>query len=281
MIFTAALLLYLGACSASPASTTVIDLYDAIDRGIVSAEFSSTGISSRNSVQLQLTNTADHDLKIRVAPGFYLKSADPDVQDIMVTRSEEMLVRSGEHTSKQLYGFCTQAYNSTPSLGSSFTPGGYAQGKMGALAARLDAEDCDPNLEQKAIWAMQGEIPLAAAYSGNRDEDVAMRTFLANLRKEEVPDYIADYGDVLNAPLERTVHQLRGRFSFAIERAVKVTLVLKRPDGSILTTYYTDRQMDRGYYSTEFTYAAELSAGTYTFELSMDNGEVLNTSIEV
>lgn len=281
MILTVALLLCLGVNSAGPASTSSIDLYDAIEQGVVKAEFTSNGSSSQNSITLNLSNLSDRELNIRLEPGFYLRSDLSNEQDIMITRSDAFVLHGGERTSQPLYGFCTQSFKATPSAESLFSPGGYAQGEMAKLANYLNASPCDPNLEQKAIWAMQGDIPLAATYSGNRDEDESMRKFLADLKDQNVPDYIVDYGNVLNAPLERTVHQLRGRFSFSLDRPTNVTLVLKRPDGSVLTTYYTDRFMDIGYYTTNFTYSAGLSSGTYTFELSMANGEVLTTAIEV
>lgn len=280
MIYSALLFLCLGTGLAT-STVQEIDLIEAIDQGLISVNITSRGTSSSESADVTLTNRSSRPLRVHIDPGLQLASQETFEQDLLVTRPLDILVDANKQETSPLYAFCTQSTNGTPSDGNAFRINGYSNGPLLALSDHLSENSYSPELEQEAIWNLTGDLPVAGVYTGNEDDDRRIRRFLADLKGEEIPDYVIDYGDVLNQPFEREIKRLEGEFSFFMPHAGEVNLVLKDPNGEIITRFFEDDTFRRGQYTTSFSYGSTLLAGLYTFELRID-GELYEAStIEV
>jgi hypothetical protein len=280
MIYSALLFLCLGTGLATP-TVQEMDFMTALDQGLIEVEIRSRGNSSREAADLVVTSKSDHPLQLHIDPGLQLGSEFDHEQDLIVTRPTDILVDGRSRTSSPLYGFCSQSFNGTPTADSQFSINGYADGPLLALAEHLSEGNYSAELEQEAVWNLTGGLPVAGVYTGNQEQDERIRRFLAELKGEEVPSYVVDYGQILDQPFERRIRELSGQFSFFVERNGRIDLVLKGPDNEVITRFFEGQTLSRGQHTTSFSYGSSMLAGVYTFELRI-NGELIDSStIEV
>ncbi|MCH2200100.1 MAG: hypothetical protein MK081_15095 [Flavobacteriales bacterium] len=259
-----------------------IDLLEAIDQGLVTAEFLSTGSSSQDCVDVTVNNVSKRDLVLTVNTGFQLATLEQGDQDILITKEEEIIADAGESTSERLYGFCAQALNAVPTSGSGFVPNGYAQNDMAKLAVYLNDHKLEPELEQEAVWTMVEGLPIAGIYSDASQEDKDLRAFCADLRGEEAPTYNIDYGDVLDTQFSNEVVELNGEMNYRITENSTASLRLVAPDGSEMVSYFEDRPLSPANYTQRFTFSGHgLQKGEYKFVLLIDGEEFREMTIEV
>ena len=100
-----------------------ISIEKALNEGIVSAEFSGAGGHSGDVIDLELKSLIPVDTLIKIEAGRRLTSNDTLLQDILIVRELELFLAANEVKRLKLFGFCCQASNSGPKLGSGFKVG--------------------------------------------------------------------------------------------------------------------------------------------------------------
>ena len=174
-VLTVALGVAAGPVAARQASAAdAVSLPDAIDGGLVRAEFTATGSASGASVLLRLARTSPEHLTVAVPTGLLLLNTDAEEQDMVVRR---LLGESTGGTRYQpatlielpddgerifiLEAYCLEAHLDNPSRGVGLTPAGLAHGDIIAVLEAVDrvreAAD-DIGVIQAAVWVMTDNI---------------------------------------------------------------------------------------------------------------------------
>ena len=269
----------IGCCSFLLVGPTY-DIQDALERGLISVEFTSNGKSSKECVTMTTRNLSGKTFYLTVEPGYILHTVDPDAQDILITRPENILVKANSSTLENLYGFCSQSTNSTPSEDSKFARGEYASEPLRELAAYLSKNQVDPNLEQDAVWTVSSGHPVASIYEEDDPHSEDLKGFCADLMGVEMPWYNVEYGDVLDAPFIDEPLVLSGEMVYWVNTVGYADLVVLDPDGEVLVTFFEHTIRKPGAtYTQRFTFeATNMKRGDYHFSLVLE-GQVVEDQV--
>ena len=163
-----------------------MSLKDAIDQGLVTASFRSTGSASGYVADVSITNTGGENLTIELEPsgleGMILRNADGNEQDEFIkeipgekiddtsyTPKTNVTLGSGENTTLIVTGYCFNFALKNPSVGTQFSLNGSSekgnikeiQGILTAFQAIVDAgnftDSEKTSIEQLALWISQSE----------------------------------------------------------------------------------------------------------------------------
>jgi len=164
------------AAAQSPPDRVVdtVSLPDAIDQGLVRAEFTGNGSASGASILLRLARTAPTELTLAVPAGLLLLNADAEEQDMVVRRllgestsgsryRETTLIelRDDDEHVFVLEAYCLEARLDNPSRGAGFTPAGLAHPDVIAVLEAVDrvrGADEEVTVIQATVWAITDNI---------------------------------------------------------------------------------------------------------------------------
>lgn len=154
-------------------------LLEAIEGGLVEAEFRSSGGASGDVIDLvirRLGDFGDVTLALTVPTGFMLSNPAAGEQDLIVVGLEGLIIGSSsyepvdeiellddlEHT-YLLEAYCAEAHDANPSEGSALTPGDLVDPDMAAVLGALDEAGATGNLYviQAVIWALTDDVSTA------------------------------------------------------------------------------------------------------------------------
>jgi hypothetical protein len=174
----AALVLLAGAGPAAaqprPPAADAVSLPDAIDQGLVRAEFSGTGSASGASLLLRVARTSPDDLAITVPLGLLVLNADDAEQDMVVRQllgasaggssyrpAAAIELRDDDEHVFILEAYCLEAHLDNPSRGVAFSANGFVHPDVIAVLEAVDrVPDADEEIEviQAAVWAITDDI---------------------------------------------------------------------------------------------------------------------------
>ena len=151
-----------------------VSLLDAIDQGLVRAEFTGNGSASGAAMLLRITRTSQSDLTLAVPVGVLLLNGDAEEQDMVVRqllgessggsgyRPLTLIeLRDGDEHVFILEAYCLEAHLDNPSRGSGFTLAGLVgEGVVAVLVAVDRVPDADEEITaiQAAVWAITDNI---------------------------------------------------------------------------------------------------------------------------
>jgi hypothetical protein len=155
------------------AQAGAVSLPDAINQGLVRAEFLGEGGASGAVIRLRVTRAVAEDLAITVPRGLLLRNRNPEEQDMTVrgllaertndraVPAEMVELRDDDPHTYVLEAYCLEAELENPSVDAVFVPEGFVEPD---LVAVLDAVDQVPDAEdeidviQAAVWVLTDDI---------------------------------------------------------------------------------------------------------------------------
>lgn len=248
---------------------TKIDVIKAAENGMIDIEYTSLAGSSRDCVNMKISNKGSKPLKLSVDPGLRVYTKNPNEQDILITHEAEVIVAAGQTTDVSLWGYCCESMNSTPGLESEFSHADYAGELLCSVANHLNLNTYPPEMEQNAVWTVSNMHPIASIYDEEDENSGQLRQFCADLLGEKVPFYNIIYGDVLDQPFNDLPGKLNGSMEYRVDETCKVDLVLLDPDGELLVEFFEGRlRHPEAVYKQNFEFeATSMKRGVYTFQL--------------
>lgn len=166
---------------------------DVNQAGFVNANFTSLDGHSGTCVLGTFTNTSSQPLSFVVEPGRRLVSDNDENQDIMLTREAQVILASGETAKVPLYGFCTQAHNSSPDGGDGFSAGYMVSENALRLSNFLAQNKFPQRAEQNAVWCISDDYDVSRIDYHDLDSVEALIEYVADLKGVPVPRYTMDY----------------------------------------------------------------------------------------
>ena len=170
-------------------------LLEAIEGGLVEAEFRSSGGASGDVVDLlirRLGDFGDVTLALTVPAGFMLSNPAGGEQDLIVVGLEGRMIGSSSYEPVSeielpnddqrtylLEAYCAEAHDANPSEGSFLTPGEMVDPDMAAVLDALDEAGATGSLYviQAVIWALTDDVSTSYLESvgyGLDEEDLAL-----------------------------------------------------------------------------------------------------------
>ncbi len=175
-----------------------VSLLDALDQGLVEAQFEATGAASGHVVNVRLRRLTAEPLTLAVPPGLALLNENTGEQDLVVRillgasaggsryniAGAIVLIDDMAHV-YALDGYCLEANNDNPSEGARLSPAGLANPEV--VRVMLAANDLpgagdEISAIQAALWAVTDDLTeeqlASIGYALSPDERTIARTIL-------------------------------------------------------------------------------------------------------
>lgn len=254
---------------ASAEAIETITVHEGLKQGYLRVDATSKGSSSARCVNLSLKNVHSKTLEVLVPSGTLLTVND--FQDILVTRDEVLVLQPRQSLNRDLYGFCTQPSESTPTEQTKFD---VVEGSSvwKELAALLQKENLDPGTEQSVVWACTEEFPLSGVRLVRGDQ-TALTALIERERGQSIPFYEADYGELLDRPFQNELLEVSGAMVHTTAQHGKASLIVYDPDGNVVYNIFEEKRLQAdatytfrfrimGSYLPEGEYKMVLTIGT-------------------
>ncbi len=258
-IFLLCALLFSVSNTTNPEPLT-LDLKAASDAGKI--EFTVTGNSESTHymmpIQIEIVNTTDQDISIRVPNGQIFHTTSEDVQDVIITREEMIALTPKQKQTVPLYAMCIQQNNSGANDFETYTLGEMATGNLAELTKEIEKRKNFNTLGQYAVWTITDGDHLNSISGFDKDEAIHLKTFVANLMGVPVPeydpnDYLTNYEDT--GLIQRAV---KSRFKFRFSEESAVTIAMFDEDNIVVRELYNNPNEPAGEHYLEFEYDVEV-----------------------
>lgn len=248
-----------------PTSTYSFSLQQALQAAVISSKFMGNNQSSGAAIKGSITNLKQETTQIEIQAG--IAFSHPDVQDILITEPQILVLKPGETREITLIGYCMEPTSPVPESESIFTLFQPAD-KYGALIGKLGEGDYYSELIQEAVWALSENFPLYGIYEEDDPGSERLLEEVASILGREVPDYTVAYHQEENQPFQAEPVKVQGEFKYKVEKSSKFSMVVYLPNGELFVTYFEDRVMRPALYTHGFSLELQgYPSGVYTFAL--------------
>jgi hypothetical protein len=194
--------------------------------GAVSAQFTAVDGHSGDCVIGQFKNRSGQPQQFMLEPGRRLLSNDAGDQDILITREVPVILAAGETAKVPIYGFCTQAHNSSPDPGSHFTAGYMVSDTALALSRFLALHDFPELAEQNAIWAVSDNYELSRIHHSDMDSVQGLLEFVSDLKGIPFPKFTMEYVEDAEGMPTNNALALTSRVKYEVDGAYNLHIVV-------------------------------------------------------
>jgi hypothetical protein len=240
-------------------------------------------------LRLYLKNTGKKPLKIQITPGMQFVSQDPGVQDLIITRHQEVLISGKASVQVLAYAMCIQASKSAPSDKDFYQP--YQDEAppqnnheaLAALAHYIDEQGYHKHSEaQHALWAVSDAHTLESidglANGGDIAQQLRIRT--AELTGQPLPQTAPGshrpFEVALNEQTQISFSQppqrkISGQLRYQLGATSVVQLVMFDEEGRLVREIYHNPESKRGEHRLQFAFdASEYTLPRYEVKLLID-----------
>jgi hypothetical protein len=232
------------------------------------------------SIKMVLKSLRDDSFFVHVEAGRRLDSKDSSEQDILVIKDEFILMTSKKQTTIDVTGYCCQAHNHAPSLGSVFYPGQLADENLYKLAQYLKMANLSSGSIQNAIWCISDNNELSSVVDDGTEPVNKLRRFLSKLKNIEVPWYNIFYKKTPGSLFSGTPERITGNVDYYISDLAHVVANIRDDAGGIVFTKDIGKSINRGQYTYNLEwYPKDLPKGNYTLRLYENSRELKKLGI--
>ncbi|MCC6723633.1 MAG: hypothetical protein IT258_03930 [Saprospiraceae bacterium] len=255
----------------------VLDLAEAVKKGLLSITAEGAGGHSGECLQLNLKNKSKKRLEVHVPAGQIFEAGDSSLQNLMVSKAETFFVESGASKMGKLFGFCVEASDGSPGGGSLFKMGKLAEGNLLKIAKYLSDNKLHehPNA-QYAVWAVSDADRLEGI------GDPALTKYVADLLGKPMPEYHIQYQtppqdrQLPGQPANwREAFAMNGLFYYDLMADQNVDFGLYNEAGELVHSLFKGRPQKKGQHKFRFEFEIKgLAKGKYFARLS-SRGQVI------
>lgn len=264
-----------------------LGIEDAVNKGLIRATVKGKGGHGGECISLNIINIASVDTTIYVEAGRRLNSVDSTVQDILIVNELPIFVKAGEEKNVNLFGFCCQASNHSPSTNEKFELGHLADSNLVKLASFLNKNKFDEGIMQNAIWVVSDNHPLSSVGSSDankRKELKKLHNLLAAIK--HLPVDFSWYSLTFKTDTTRLFSgipdSLYGDIEFSIWKNSSVSLTLSDSIGHVVKRFFANKPHNPDKYNYEIrTSVYGYPKGKYYVRLYANDQMKLEKAIEL
>ena len=254
-----------------------ISIEKALSERIVSVTISGAGGHSGDVIDLELKSLIPVDTLIKIEAGRRLTSNDTLLQDILIVRELELFLAANEVKKLKLFGFCCQASNGGPKLGSEFKVGFMEDSSFIYLARFLSKSNLPIGVMQSAIWVLSDNHALNSIHNDNEKDKEKMKGLfglLASIKGLEYmyPWYTLKYKTDTSRVFSNRPKQMFAEVEYYLSHQSNVDLFIKDSNDLLVKKLFINRPHHPGDYNYRFTLdVANMPKGKYYLRLYADN----------
>lgn len=281
------LILFTGFISVQNNGDDRLTLGNGIKSGMIKATVKGKGGHTGDCILMNIVNLSSLDTTIYIEAGRRLKSVDSTVQDILIVKEIPLLVRAGEEKEINIFGFCCQATNHSPSKNEAFEVGQMADHGLVKLAEFLSANPYDNGIMQNAVWVVSDNHPLASVGSSNankRKELKKLHNILATIKNLPIDFswYSLTYKTDTARLFSGIADSLYGDIDYSLWKNTTASLLVTDVRGHVVHRIFVDKVHNPNTYSYEIKMSVDgWPKGKYFLRLVADNQKKLEKEFDL
>ena len=244
----------------SQINSKIYDLTTALEKGLVSCTFNGNDESPHyyQPVSLEIKNLTSTQLKIQIPNGLTLNSNSPDIQDVIITKEELLVIDGSKSLNHPLFAMCIQQSNGASNGTETYQLGIIAGGNLAILTQEIEKRNAFNTLGQYAVWTITDNSDIGSISGFDQAESQHFQQFTANLLGVPVPeidpnDYLTNYTD--NIVIHRTVG---GHFKYHFSKTSAVTIGMFDEQGIIVRELFNNPNTPAGKHELAYEFAADV-----------------------
>ncbi len=174
-------------------SSNVISIESALKYDLISYEIVNNGSHKGECVTINLQNKTSRALSLMIEPGRNLISIDTNKQDILIVKEALFTLTPMGNSTKNLFGFCSQAHKNSPSEGEKYLVGKMKDANIIKLAEHLNKNKYPISAMQYAVWTLTNNRPVASIFHESRDSIIGLQEYLSYKENKVTPWYSIEY----------------------------------------------------------------------------------------
>ncbi|MEQ8908689.1 MAG: hypothetical protein RIC95_05825 [Vicingaceae bacterium] len=256
------LLLAVSFASQSPESPAILTLEEALKKDLIKIEIKGNGSSPHYAQPIKFTakNLRNAPLNLQVLNGRQFHTLDEGVQDMLLVKSELIVLAPNEEKTIPLSAMCIQKQNRGPSEDEPYTLGAMAHQELLKLSQKIEEMQAYNTLGQYAVWSISNNSGLDQIAGFDEEEASQLQAYVSEITGRPIPKKdTTDYRTNYNRPYlaKRTVG---GKFEYGLVKPSAVTIGLFNEDNIIVRELLNKPNTPRGDHKLNF----EFDMATYT-----------------
>jgi hypothetical protein len=259
-----------------------ISIVDASNSGVIHVRAHGSGGHMGKCISMDLQNVKDYPIEVHLKAGHQLHSNDLEVQDILVGRSQRVILAGGEKKSIEVYGFCCEANNDPPTSDAFYEKIELASPKLVTLATYIDENKFPMSMSQNAVWVVSDSSNIASV----RNDDslsIRLQQFVADLTDQEIPDYTIAFSDDEEGSFSTRPARLMGTFDYTVPRYGVLSLIIcDEDDKQVRSLFVKHNQRPQVGYEYDYNVdVSDLNEGKYYIRLFSANNVIKEEEIKL
>lgn len=255
-------------CLQSTGVVTTYSLTEAVQKKLVVLTISGREADTANHsylsshygpcMALQIYNTTNNSLYLKLDYGYTLAPDDSTLQTMIVTQTLSATVPAKQKKSYSVYAMCTEAHDASPAASQAYVLRNRATGNLLSLTALLNSKKYQSDAAQNAVWCLTNDYELSSIYSDDTAMMYTLRRFVA--RAKGLPAqkiYTAEPGEVGEPERNFTTRTTySGSFSYSFSGTSNVLIGLFDEKDQLKKTYVNNETQKSG----QYTYSYQISS---------------------
>lgn len=249
-----------------------ISIEEAAKKGLIKITIKGKGGYLGDVIEMKIKNISSKKLDLKIEAGRILDSKNNTEQDILLTRSQKLILNPNQLQSLNLSGMCCQAHNSAPQANSDYTVGKLADTTLIKLAKYIDTNKYYSNhTAQQAVWCLSDNNSLASISDGNAEVVSDLRNYVSKITGRPIPSYNITYRQENASDLLGRATKIEGIFDYSLTANCHATLAIYDSQGHLVQLVFENIAHEKGEYNLYYTFRTRnLPKGTYYARMNTD-----------
>ena len=226
---------------------------------------------------VKLKNLTSEEIIINIKNGQLFKSTDPEIQDIIVTQEEMIVLKGLEQISQPIFGMCVQQFNSAPDFTKEYTLDSIATENLASIVNQIQEKKAFSIAGQNSVWAVTDNSGLDAIDSYIPEDSDELRSYVANLLN--IPDTVIVRRQMVAADTgpKLTKRSVEGNFEYSFSKTSAVTIGMFNDQNIVVKELYNNPETPAGEHKLAYEFDTMVfQENTYYIRLIIDGQIKIN-----
>ncbi|MFC7358202.1 hypothetical protein ACFQO1_10910 [Jejudonia soesokkakensis] len=256
-------------------NTPTYELSEAINKGMVTVEVKKTPESTHyfEPLSITVTNLTSKKINITIPNGQLFVSTDPEVQDIITTEANDLIVTNTPVT-KAIQGMCVQSNNRAPRDEDTYSAGKVASGNLLKLTQEIEQTKSFNSIAQHAIWAITDNHSVEDIYS--LDDENNTGTHFQSFTREVLG--VSTQEKIRSIPAtDKPKRTMGGTFTYYFSQPSSVSIAIFNDKNVVVRELFQESQKKAGEHNFDFQFdASDFPEDLYFVKLIINDRVKIN-----
>lgn len=249
-----------------------INIYDAINKGIIKMNALSSGGHLGQCLNLNLVNTTNKKIELTIPAGTLFDSKTEKEQDLLVTKNASVALAPSAKKTFGLMAMCSQAHNSSPGADKTYTIISNRDSNLIKLANFISDNNYQNGMAQHAVWVFTDHNEISSIEGSDTIVRNKIVKFVCQLLKQPIPTYFVSYATDDQRAFSGKATRINLPLDYTISEKSYVTLVVQDLHHHTYLILFEDKFHKPGDYNFPVSILAkQLKPGSYFARLYVNH----------